>query len=83
MAMVCAVILAIPMSVLPTKDSVEELFFMRWKGIHMGKMGNILVTIAIVMSSLIVALLIPKVSDAIAFFGVTTNPFVRGTPFNV
>jgi len=75
--MVFAVILAIPMSVIPTKDSVEELFFMRWKGIHMGKKANVLVTIGIVLFSLIGALLIPKVSDAIAFFGVTTNPFVR------
>ena len=58
---------------LPTKDTVEELFF---KKIGLDKRRNILVTLGIVVVCYFPAIFIGNIGDAITIFGCTTNPMV-------
>ncbi|CDW80480.1 UNKNOWN [Stylonychia lemnae] len=69
-----AVLTASPLCVLPTKDTVEELFF---KKTGLNKKTNILVTLGIVVVCYFPAIFIGNIGDAITIFGCTTNPMVK------
>jgi hypothetical protein len=67
------VITAAPLSVLPAKDTVEELF---WKEEGMNKKINALVTLALVFVCFILSIMIDGIGDAITLAGAITNPLV-------
>lgn len=68
-----AVIAAAPLCVLPSKDTVEELFY-KEKG--MTKSQNIVVTLGICTLACLPAFLVSGVGDAMALVGASINPTI-------
>lgn len=68
-----AVITAAPLCVLPSKDTVEELWY-KEKG--MNKTQNIVTTFCICLVATLPALLVSGVGDAMALVGATINPVI-------
>lgn len=71
-AVLFATIAAIPLCVLPCKDSIEEI---RYKD-GMTKNQNLIVTFCIIFASMLLALVIPGIGYAMTFAGCTTNPAI-------
>eukprot|EP00347_Sterkiella_histriomuscorum_P011277 403373068 len=72
-ALFFAVLTASPLCVLPTKDTVEELF---WKESGMTKKVNVLVALGIIAVCYVPAIFIADIGDAITIAGCTFNPIV-------
>ena len=69
--MLFVVIFATPLSILPCKDTVEELM---WGSEHrMTKKQNVMVTAIMCAIALFFALVIPNFGDALTILGATTN----------
>jgi amino acid permease len=68
-----SVITAAPLCVLPSKDTIEELFF-KEKG--MTNKQNLIVTILLLSINMIPALFIDGVGDAMVLVGSTINPVI-------
>ena len=68
-----SVICAGPLCVLPSKDTVEELFF-KEKG--MNNLQNFLVTLGLVTLNTVLALFIGSIGDAMTLVGSTINPVI-------
>ena len=64
---------AAPLCVLPSKDTVEELFF-KEKG--MSKNTNLIVTFILVTVNCVLASFIPNIGDAMTLVGSTINPVI-------
>jgi amino acid permease len=71
------VILAAPLSVLPCKDTIEEI----WLGqnVRMSSNQNLLVTFLLVSTICVCAVAIPNIGDAMTIVGATSNPIVGFT----
>ena len=72
-ALLISVISASPLVVLPSKDTVEELFY---KKEGMNKRQNCVVTLGLVTISWILALFIGTIGDAMTLVGSTINPVI-------
>jgi len=68
-----SVIAAGPLCVLPSKDTVEELFY-KEKG--MTSKQNFFVTLALITVNCLLALVIPSIGDAMTLVGSTVNPII-------
>ena len=69
---ICLVVLfATPFTVLPTKDSIEEIW-----GKKLNNTMNIIVTLVIVVVSMAFSLRLTNISTVMAFLGATTNSAV-------
>jgi amino acid permease len=68
-----SVITAAPLCVLPSKDSIEELFF-KEKG--MNNKQNFMVTLLLLSVNMAPALFIDGVGDAMTLVGSTINPVI-------
>jgi len=64
---------AAPLVVLPSKDTVEELFY-KEKG--MTKKQNFFVTLGLVVLNCVLALFIPNIGDAMTLVGSSINPLI-------
>lgn len=71
-ALLFSVMSAAPLCVLPAKDTVEELLFKE----GMIKVQNAVVTFALVTISLVLALFIGTIGDAMTLVGSTINPII-------
>ncbi|CDW76708.1 UNKNOWN [Stylonychia lemnae] len=67
------VLCAAPICILPAKDTIEEVVY---KGRHLTKKQNILVTFYLVFVSYVLAMFIPSIGDALTLAGCTIGPFV-------
>ena len=65
------ILFATPLTILPCKDTLEELFLPADK--TFSKNQNILATFGVVLVSFILALAIPNIGDAMTILGATTN----------
>jgi len=73
-ALFFAILTASPLCVLPSKDSVEELYL---KGARvMTPKENFVITFSIILVCYILALFIPNIGAAMTIVGSTTNPAV-------
>lgn len=70
-----SVMTAAPICVLPSKDTVEELFYKEQNG-GMTKMQNIVVTLVLVIINTVLALFINTIGDAMTIVGSTINPVI-------
>ena len=68
-----SVITAAPLCVLPSKDTIEELFY-KEKG--MTNKENLMVTIILLTVNMAPALFIDGVGDAMSLVGSTINPVI-------
>lgn len=68
-----AIISAAPLCVLPSKDTIEELFY---KENGMTKKANFLWTLALVTLNCALAVAIPNIGDAMTIVGSTINPVI-------
>jgi amino acid permease len=68
---IVVILFATPLSILPCKDTVEELFLQQ--GEKLSSKQNVLVTFVIVLISYILSLAIPNIGDAMTILGATTN----------
>lgn len=68
-----AVICAAPLCVLPAKDTVEELCF---GGQVMSRRENFIVTLAVVLVNLTLAIVVPNIGSAMTLVGSTINPVI-------
>ena len=68
-----SIIAAAPLCVLPSKDTVEELFF-KEKG--MNKKQNLLVTFILVVVNWGIATFISGIGEAMTLVGCTINPII-------
>ena len=64
---------AAPLVVLPSKDTIEELFF-KEKG--MSAKHNYIVTLLLIILNCVLALFIPNIGDAMTLVGSTINPVI-------
>lgn len=65
------ILFATPLTILPCKDTVEELFLE--PGAKLNSKQNVIVTFVIVLISYILSLAIPNIGDAMTILGATTN----------
>ena len=72
-ALLFSVIAAAPLCVLPSKDTVEELFY-KEKG--MTSKQNFFVTLALTTVNCVMALFIPSIGEAMTLVGSTINPII-------
>lgn len=72
-ALLFSVMAAAPLCVLPSKDTVEELFY-KEKG--MTSKQNFFVTLALVSVNCVLALFVPSIGDAMTLVGSTINPII-------
>lgn len=70
-----SVITAAPICVLPSKDTIEELFYKDQAG-GMTKMQNLIVTLGLVCINTLLALFIGTIGDAMTIVGSTINPII-------
>jgi len=75
-ALCVAIIVAIPMSIIPLKEVIEDTYFKGTLKRTMNKQDNFNTTVVVILASLGMALVIPNIGDAITICGVTTNPFI-------
>ena len=75
--LLAGVILASPLCLMPVKDAIEELYL--GSNQTMNKKQNLIVTIIIVTTCFLAAVLIPNISDAMTVIGATSNPLVGFT----
>ena len=68
------IMVATPLSLLPCKDTVEELTLGTTRTFT--KKENFLVTFVLVIISYLLAIVIPSIGDAITILGATTNPCI-------
>ena len=71
--MLFSVMAAAPLCVLPSKDTIEELFF---KENGMSRKNNILFTFLLVTINCVLASFIPNIGDAMTLVGSTINPII-------
>ena len=64
---------AAPLCVLPSKDTIEELFY---KEIGMSKKINVIFTFVLVTVNCFLASFIPNIGDAMTIVGSTINPVI-------
>jgi hypothetical protein len=69
--MLLVVLFACPFCVLPVKDSIEEISCE--KGQILSKRANLIWTFTLVSVAVIIALVVPTISDAMTILGATTN----------
>ena len=72
-ALLFSVMAAAPLCVLPSKDTIEELFY-KEKG--MTSKQNFFVTLALVCVNCVLALFVPSIGDAMTLVGSTINPII-------
>ena len=72
-ALLFAIIAAAPLCVLPSKDTVEELFY---KDDGMSKKQNIMVTFILVIINCSLGCLIPSIGSAMTLVGSSINPVI-------
>mmetsp|Transcript_2002 Transcript_2002/g.2980 ORF Transcript_2002/g.2980 Transcript_2002/m.2980 type:complete len:435 (-) Transcript_2002:22-1326(-) len=72
-AILVVVLFASPFTVLPTKDSIEELTM---KGKSFSKGQNAVWTLIIVVVACAIAIVVPTIGDAMTILGATTNSFI-------
>lgn len=65
------VLFATPLTILPCKDTIEELFLK--PGEKLSNKQNILWTLLLVTVSFVISLAIPNIGDAMTILGATTN----------
>ena len=68
-----SVIAAAPLCVLPSKDTIEELFY-KEKGMNMRQ--NVVATIGICIAACLIAISLDNIGDAMALVGSTINPII-------
>jgi amino acid permease len=71
--MLFSVISSFPLVILPSKDSIEELFM---SGRRLTKKQNIMITFLLVSMNCCLALFIPSIGDAMTLVGSTINPLI-------
>jgi amino acid permease len=71
--MLFSVISSFPLVILPSKDSIEELFM---NGRRLSKKDNIIITFVLVSMNCCLALFIPSIGDAMTLVGSTINPLI-------
>lgn len=69
--MLMVVLFACPFCVLPVKDSIEEITCE--KGQTLSKKANLIWTIVLITIAVVIALVVPTISDAMTILGATTN----------
>jgi amino acid permease len=72
-AMLFSVISSFPLVILPSKDSIEELFF---DGKTLSSLTNIMITFILVSANCIMALFIPDIGSSMTLVGSTINPII-------
>ena len=72
-ALIFAIFAAAPVAFLPTKDTIEELFYSE-KG--MSNKQNYIITAIMVIGCYIWAVVVPGIGDVITILGFTTNPLI-------
>lgn len=72
-ALLFSVIASIPIAMIPSKDSIEELVF-KEKG--MNKSQNVLITFLLITMNCCMALFVPDIGSAITLVGSTINPII-------
>jgi hypothetical protein len=72
-ALLFSVIASIPIAMIPSKDSIEELFF---KDKGMSKSLNLVITFLLISLNCIMALFVPDIGSAITLVGSTINPII-------
>ena len=70
-ALLLAIMAAAPLVVLPSKDTIEELFY-KEKG--MNRKQNFLITLALIVLGCVFALFVPNIGDAMTIVGSSINP---------
>ena len=75
--LLAGVMLASPLCLMPTKDTIEELYL--GPGKTMNKLQNLIVTLIVVTTCFVFAVAIPNISDAMTVIGATSNPLVGFT----
>jgi amino acid permease len=69
-----SVYFAMPLLILPAKETVEEMFL---KGTRkLSKKENFVSTLVLILISYIFAIFVPSIGDAMALAGCTTNPMI-------
>ena len=68
------ILFATPLTLLPCKDTVEELFLKN--GAKLNNWQNIVTTFVLVVISFGISILIPNIGDAMTILGATTNTFI-------
>ena len=75
--LLAGVMLASPLCLMPTKDTIEELYL--GPGKTMNKLQNLIVSFIVVSICFVLAVAIPNISDAMTVIGATSNPLVGFT----
>ena len=68
------VLFATPLTILPCKDTLEELFLKPGEKLSMKQ--NIIATFSIVMISFLISILLTNIGDAMTILGATTNSLI-------
>jgi len=71
--MLFSVISSFPLCILPSKDSIEELFM---NGRRLSKKDNIIITFCLVLMNCGLALFIPSIGEAMTLVGSSINPLI-------
>jgi amino acid permease len=75
-AMLISAASATPMTMLPSKDTIEELFFSHQEGGKMTNCQNFFVTVLLTAVCAILAVFIRSIGDAMTLVGSSVNPIV-------